>query len=382
MRREVRLPDLGEGVTEGVVVRWLVQCGDSIRRDQPVVEVETDKAIVDLPSPIAGVVLELAAETGDTVPVGRALLVVEDEQAAPPSEVGAGPSGPPARTRAMPRVRALAKALGVDLEELSADGGQITEQQVRETAGRNGGGGGGGGEEAAARRPSEGVPLSATRRRIAEHLTQAHQSVPAVTVVEECDFTEVRAHPPAPSFSAFVIAAVARALREHPEVNATYQDGLVRREERCDIGMAVRTERGLLVPVVRRADERSYQELHAEVQRLAEGARAGTLSPDELRGSTFTVTSAGRLGGLFATPIVHTPEVAILGVHRIAPRPAVYQGELAIREIGLVSCAFDHRVLDGDQATEFLLTAIERLSSPELAMLPPAREGSPSRPAG
>jgi len=377
MRREVRLPDLGEGVTEGVVVRWLVQRGDTVRRDQPVVEVETDKAIVDLPSPIAGVVLDLAAEIGDVVPVGRALLVVEDEQPAPVPEVGAGPSGG-SRARAMPRVRQLAKELGVDLDQLSALGEQVTERQVREAAGHNGGD-----AEGRSSWPGErGAPLPATRRRIAERLTAAHQEVPAVTIVEECDFTDVRADLPAPSLVAFALAAVARTLREHPALNATFRDGRLQHEARCDIGLAVRTERGLLVPVVRRADELSCQELHDEVRRLAEGAREGTLRAEELRGSTFTVTSAGRLGGLFATPIVNAPEVAILGLHRIAPRPAVYEGELAIREIGLVSCTFDHRVLDGDQATEFLLAAIERLSSPCLPTPQPVRAGSSSRQAG
>jgi len=202
------------------------------------------------------------------------------------------------------------------------------------------------------------------RRSIAEHLARAHREVPAVTVVEECDFTEldgVRGHR---SYLPYLIQAVVAGLRACPELNATLDGEEIVVWERYDVGVAVQTDEGLVVPVLRDADAKSLDELDAEGARLADGARTGSLRPDELRGSTFTVTSAGRLGGLFATPLVNHPEVGILGLHRIAERPAVRNGELVVRRIGWLSCTFDHRVVDGARASEFLLDVIGRLEAP------------------
>jgi pyruvate dehydrogenase E2 component (dihydrolipoamide acetyltransferase) len=166
------------------------------------------------------------------------------------------------------------------------------------------------------------------------------------------------------SYLPYVLAAAVAGLKEFPELNATLAGDEIVYWERYDVGVAVQTESGLVVPVVRGADEKSLDELEEEASRLAESARSGTLKPEELRGSTFTVTSAGRLGGLFATPLVNHPEVAILGLHRIAERPAVRNGEIVVREIGWLSCTFDHRVVDGARASEFLLGVIARLESP------------------
>ncbi len=219
---------------------------------------------------------------------------------------------------------------------------------------------GGGGAAAGARRQ----PLRGVRRRIAEHLTRAHREVPAVTVVEECDFTGLDAVRGERSYLPYVLQAVVEGLRAFPELNATLDGEEIVLWERYDLGLAVQTDEGLVVPVLRGAEGRSLDELAAECARLADGARAGTLKPDELRGSTFTVTSAGRLGGLFATPLVNHPEVAILGVHRVSERPVVRNSEVVVRRVGLLSCTFDHRVVDGARASAFLLDVIARLEQP------------------
>ena len=342
MAYEFKLPDLGEGLTEGEVARWLVQEGQEVAEDDPLVEIQTDKATVEIPSPAAGVVSSILVGEGEVVPVGTVLVVIGD---------GAAPSAarerPRPSVRATPLVRRLAQELGVELESLRGSGpqGRITEEDVR-TAG-------GGGAAPEGRRE----PLRGVRRQIAEHLARAHREVPAVTYVEECDFSNVDLERLVPT----VLKACAAALKEYPELNARLEgDGIVYLE-RYDLGVAVQTEQGLVVPVVRGCDQRPLEELAEDVRRLAEAAREGRLAPEELRGSTFTVTSAGKLAGILATPLVNHPEVAILGVHRIAPRPVVRGGEIVVRPVGNLSVTFDHRVVDGARAAEFALAVIRRL---------------------
>jgi pyruvate/2-oxoglutarate dehydrogenase complex dihydrolipoamide acyltransferase (E2) component len=197
------------------------------------------------------------------------------------------------------------------------------------------------------------------RRQIVEHLTRAHHEVPAVTYVEECDFSNVDLMLLLPT----VLKATAEALREFPELNARLEGDEIVYLDRYDLGVAVQTDQGLVVPVVRGCDTLSIAEIDAEIHRLAAGARAGTLQPDELRDSTFTVTSAGKLGGLFVTPLINHPEVAILGLHRIGPRPVVRDGEIVARQMGNVSVTFDHRVVDGARAGAFCVEVIRRLEA-------------------
>jgi pyruvate dehydrogenase E2 component (dihydrolipoamide acetyltransferase) len=187
--------------------------------------------------------------------------------------------------------------------------------------------------------------------------------VPAVTVVEECDFSAVNAARGARGLVPYLLQATVRGLQAHPELNATLDGDSLVLWDRYDIGVAVQTERGLVVPVLRDADRQDLDALEQGVRRLADAAREGTLAPAALRGSTFSVTSAGKLGGLFATPLVNHPEVAILGVHRIADRAVVRDGEIVVRPVGLLSCTFDHRVVDGARATSFLLDVIGRLEA-------------------
>ena len=259
----------------------------------------------------------------------------------------------PQRIQATPIVRKVAAELGVDLGtvEGTGSGGRITEEDVRRAA--------------PAREGERREPLRGVRRQIAEHLTRAHREVPAVTVVEECDFGALARVRGERSYLPYVVRAAVAGLKEFPELNATLAGEEIVYWERHDIGLAVQTDEGLVVPVIRAADERSLEEIADEAARLAAGAREGTLRPEELRGSTFTITSPGRLGGLFATPLVNHPEVAILGLHRIAPRPIARDGEVVVGEVGWLSCTFDHRVVDGARASEFLLYVIERLERPE-----------------
>ncbi|HEX2292674.1 MAG TPA: dihydrolipoamide acetyltransferase family protein [Gaiellaceae bacterium] len=364
MAYEFKLPDLGEGLTEGEIARWLVQEGQEIAEDDPLVEVQTDKTTVEIPSPAAGRVASILVEEGKVVPVGTVLVVIgdgaapmaaEEQPRAEPAPAAAAPPPVPdsSRIRATPLIRKIAQELGVDLATVEATGpqGRVTEEDVRRAATVQGQ------SPDTARQDGRREPLRGVRRLIAEHMTRAHREVPPVTWVEECDFGAVDLKLLVPT----VLEATAAALKEFPELNARLEGDEIVLLDRYDLGFAVQTDQGLVVPVVRGVDARSIQELDAEVRRLADAARAGTLKPDELRDSTFTVTSAGKLAGLFQTPIVNHPEVAILSIGRVADRPVVRNGEVVVRPLAYVALTFDHRVVDGARAAEFGLAVVRRL---------------------
>ena len=365
MAYEFKLPDLGEGLTEGEIARWLVVEGQELAEDDPLVEIQTDKTTVEIPSPAAGRVARILVAEGDVVPVGTVLVVIGEDGPAP-AEPAQEPSRadeivlkqhnlPPGRVQATPLVRRLAAELGVDLGSLTGSGpnGRILEEDVRRADG----------EELVLKQHKPSAerrePLRGVRRQIVEHLTRAHREVAAVTFVEECDFTDVDLGRLVP----LSLQAAAAALKEFPELNARLDGDELVYLERYDLGIAVQTDDGLVVPVVRGCDTATLDELAAESTRLAEAARDGALKPEELRGGTFTVTSAGKLGGLIVTPLVNHPEVGILGIHRICPRPVVRDGEVVVRQIGNVSVTFDHRVADGARAAAFTLDVIARLES-------------------
>jgi pyruvate dehydrogenase E2 component (dihydrolipoamide acetyltransferase) len=356
---EFKLPDLGEGLTEGEVAKWLVAEGDEIEEDAPLVEIQTDKTTVEIPSPAAGTVARILVAEGDVVPVGTVLVVIGDGPVAaaqmpalPVSDMSGGQSpGHVQRVQATPLVRKIAQELGVDLASVtpSGPGGRVTEGDVRAVAGVD------------STQSSEGrrEKVRGVRRQIVEHLTRAHREVPAVTYVEECDFSKVDLTLLLPT----VLKATAAALQEFPELNARLEGDEIVYLDRYDLGIAVQTDQGLVVPVVRDCDTREVEELRDDVAALAEGARSGTLTPEQLRGSTFTVTSAGKLAGLFVTPLVNYPEVGILGIHRIGPRAVVRDGEVVVRPMGNISVTFDHRVVDGARAAAFTLAVIARLEA-------------------
>ena len=383
---EFRLPDLGEGVTEAEIDRWLVKEGEEIAEDEPLVEVMTEKATVEIPSPYGGPVARIHVQAGEVVPVGTVLVTIGD--AAEPAaeepdkvaivETVAAELEPPG-VKATPPVRRLARSLGVDLTKVAGSGpqGRILREDV----------------EAAAAPPARAAastddhatgerrqPLRGIRRAVAEKMSEAHRSIPAVTHVEECDVTELDATRKAANeqnarvrltYLPFIVKAVVRGLREHAALNASLDEeaGEIVLHDRYHIGIAVDTENGLTVPVVRNADRKSIPELAREIDDLASRARSGALAPEELRGGTFTITSPGPYGGLMATPIILHPQTGILGVHRAVDRPVVRDGQVVVRKMMNLSVSFDHRVLDGMTAARFALRVASLLEHPALLTL-------------
>ena len=313
------------------MVEWLVAPGQQIAADEPIVEVSTDKADVVIPSPLAGTVVRLGVEAGRAVPVGTTLAEIEDGELADEGDAAPKPV-------ALPGVRGLARRLGVDLTTVPPSGpnGRVTEADVEAAAG---------GQEAG------------SRATIARRLTAA-AAVPTVTNVDAADFEAVRAAGRSP-LGAFT-QAVVLALRDHPRLNAwRLEDGSVVESTDVHVGVATQTEKGLLVPVVRDAHLLAVDDLEVALATSSDEARTGRAHPDQLRGSTITVTSAGRQAGMFATPLLNLPEVAIVGLYRIEPRPVVRDDTVVVRRMANLSVTFDHRALDGMHAADFLARVIE-----------------------
>lgn len=403
--RAVKLPDVGEGIAEAEITRWLVDVGDTVREGDPFVEVLTDKATVELPSPLSGVVDRLEAEPGESVAVGAPLLQLRDADAPPATDrsdsvnqpaaadpfaglhtstgaVASGRSGP---TLAAPAVRRRAKTLGVDLATVtpSSPEGRVTHEDLDRhllaAAPRTAGShtsdtgdqidnGGNGGDDV------DDVEVRGLRRRIAEHMSESARRIAHFTYVEEVDVTELQrtraafADEARPGLLAHLMRAVVLAVAEHPGMNARYDDdrGVVHRHAAVHLGVAAQTDAGLVVPVVHHAERRSVVELDADLARLSEGARSGTVTLEELRGSTITISNLGTLGGLVSTPIINHPEVAIVGVNKIVERPVVRDGAVVVRSVMNLSCSFDHRVIDGWDAATFVRRLRELLETPAL----------------
>lgn len=386
---EFKLPDVGEGTTEGEIVRWLVNLGDTVILDQPLVEVETDKAVVELPSPMAGVIRARYGEEGEVMAVGATLVVIDPASGSAPSEnsarppkverpdeetVAVKPVAPSASVQAAPFTRKMARDGGVNLAEVVGSGphGRIVPDDVRRVLDR---------QPQLARvetEPSEELEeiiIQGVRRRVADHLSQAWREVPQVTVVEKYDFSELvsvrqqlKAEAAADggslTYIAFLAKALALVLREYPELNARWQGQRLFKHPKVHIGFAVNTADGLSVPVIHDVDQMSVREISERIKVLAEGARERKLKPAQLNGSTITVTAGGSLGGLFATPIINPPEVAIVGMYRIQPEAVVRNGAVVSAEIGHLSLTFDHRVVDGMRASAFLNGLGATLSHP------------------
>jgi pyruvate dehydrogenase E2 component (dihydrolipoamide acetyltransferase) len=399
---EVKLPDIGEGVAEGEIVRWLVKAGDSVTEHQPLVEVMTDKASVEIPSPRTGKIAALLAEEGAIVPVGTVIISIEvageaaaatpsagaraQTHAAPaaPARPASAPSAGGGKVQAMPAVRALAKELGVALEAVSGSGpgGAITAEDVRRTA--NGASAVPAPTRSATAAPGEKrIPLRGLRRKIAEHMRHSLDTAAHFTFVAECDMTALVQHRERllPSvkrqggtltYLAYLVKALGEPLRAYPLLNARLDDekSEIVLEPRVNIGIATATEEGLTVPVVHEPENKTLLQVASEIQRLAAAARAGSLELEELQGGTFTVTSTGAHGGLLATPILHHPQVAILGVHEVKKKPAVVDGQIVARDLTNLSLSLDHRVVDGAVGADFLYALIARLERPEEWLTP------------
>lgn len=395
MAFELRLPDIGEGIAEGEIVRWIVAEGTAVKEDDLLVEVLTDKANVEIPSPVDGVLARILAPPGRTVKVGEVIAFIEtvgavpvpgapakaEKNEAPAAAPGkeevprpaVPPHGPAGEVLATPAVRKLARDLGVDLSNLAGTGpgGRVTEENVRAAAEAS--------APAAAREGAEErVPFRGRRRMAARKMVLSKSTVPHALLVDEADATNLLAMRASLrdigesegvriTLLPFLIQAVVTALRRHPAMNASLDEerGEIVLKKRYDIGLAVDAEDGLVVPVIRDAGEKTIVELAREVERLAEGARSGKLSISDLSGGTFTVTSIGSIGGLFSYPVINLPEAAILGVHKIVRRPVVREGEIVARDMMYLSLSFDHRLIDGGTATRFLNDVILRIEAAE-----------------
>ncbi len=374
------LPDLGEGITEGEIRKWLVREGDFIEEHQTVLEIETDKAIVEVPAPRRGRVLKINKEIGDIARVGEVLMTIsEDEEASEerPRSVSVVGVLPEEEVLATPAIRALARELGVRLESIkgSGPGGSITRDDVIEAS-----------ERAKKAEDQYGLverlPIKGLRRTIAKNLIISQKTTAFVTGMDEADVTQLwnlREREKRPllekgihlTFMPFFIKAVYHALLEHPYLNASVDE---EREEIVikkyyNIGIAVDTPEGLMVPVIKDVGKKTILELAREIQELSVRARERKIKIDEMKGSTFTITNYGHFGGLFATPIINYPDVAILGTGRISDRPWVVEGQILIRKVLPLSLTFDHRVTDGVDSAMFLTKVIKYLEDPDLLFI-------------
>lgn len=398
MQFEFRLPDIGEGVAEGEVLKWMVKEGDSVKEDQSLVEVMTDKVNVQIPSPKDGVVSRIFAKEGEVVKVGQPIVAIEvaGEAAAPkvqePRAPGSGPTvvqgttaqtlQPPTlpdRVLATPATRRLARELGVDITKVRGTGpaGRVTDDDLRPRAGAG----------LATQTVDQGVksvqaeeriPLKGVRKAVAERMAKSVHTAALVTMVEEVDMTELVLLKEAFKGSAekrgvkltflpLVIRAVIPALREFPYVNSSLDDsrGEIILKKSYNIGVATDTEQGLVVPVVKVADTKDIFVIAGEIDRLAQKARSGELTLEDVHGATFTVTNIGSIGGVFSTPITNYPEVGILGLHRITKRPVVRDGKIEVRDMMYASLSFDHRVIDGAYAARFMKSFVEIVQEPK-----------------
>jgi 2-oxoisovalerate dehydrogenase E2 component (dihydrolipoyl transacylase) len=397
----IKMPDIGEGIAEVELAAWNVQPGDTVAEDQPLADVMTDKATVEIPSPVAGKVIALGGKAGDVLAVGAELIRLEvegagnlreaaahAEPAAPPSPATqkSAPAGrhagqmraPGEKPLASPSVRKYAWDRGIDLQMVSGSGpaGRILREDVDAwIAGRQG---------IAAPAPQrarldweEAIPVIGLRRKIARKMQEAKQHIPHFAYVEEIDMTECEAlrRQLNARYAAtrakltllpLLLRAIVLAVREFPQVNARYDDtaDVVTRYGAVHAGIATQTDGGLMVPVLRHAETLDLWQMAAEIARLSEAARAGKATRDELSGSTITVTSLGALGGIVSTPVINYPEVAIVGVNRMVERPVIRSGQIVARQMMNLSSSFDHRVVDGMDAAKFIQCVRGTLEAP------------------
>lgn len=361
---DILMPQLGESIAEGTVVKWLIPVGRAIQADQELLEVETEKVDLVIPSPATGVLREILVPEGETVPIGTLLARIEST---PPSEVINRVGGVVVRpTEAAsageghhsPAVRQLAREQGVDLSQVTGTGadGRVTKKDVQDFIAHGGGPAkvtGLGGERSMG---EEIVPFTQMRRTIAERMVKSRQTSAHVTTFFEADFSGIAKFRESRNLTylPFVIRAVTRAIRELPVVNSAWgEQGIIVKKD-IHVGVATALEDGLLVPVVRHADRKGLTQLAKDIADLAERARSKKLSPEEVQGGTFTITNHGGFGSLFSTPIIHQPQIAILGVGAIQKRAVVINEAIAIRPMGYLSLSFDHRVIDGATADQFM----------------------------
>jgi 2-oxoisovalerate dehydrogenase E2 component (dihydrolipoyl transacylase) len=421
-RYEFKLPDIGEGIAEAEIVAWHVKVGDTIAEDQQIADMMTDKATVEMESPVAGKVIELAGELGDQVPIGSVLAVIDTEGAAPakdtpapvpeseherplgdgterptraqereipvtaleekPAKAAQAPrvepevaeKEPTAHVLASPAVRARARDLGIDLSQVRTAGDRIRHSDLDAFLLYNGGTVSPRG--AAATRPDETIKVVGLRRKIAENMQEAKRRIPHFTLVEEFDVTALedtrammnndRGSNPKLTLLPFLITAMSKALSEWPMLNATYDDdaNVITRSGAVHMGMATQTPSGLMVPVIRNAQSLSVWQIASEILRLSDAARTGKAAREELSGSTITISSLGPMGGITSTPVINRPEVAIIAVNKVEEKLVPLNGEIEVRKRMNLSLSCDHRVVDGWDAASFMQTLKGYIENP------------------
>jgi 2-oxoisovalerate dehydrogenase E2 component (dihydrolipoyl transacylase) len=399
-----RLPDIGEGIAEAEIVAWHVAVGDRVEEDQPLADMMTDKATVEMESPVSGTIVALAGEPGDQIAIGSTLVTIEtDAEATEPSPpppqgediaktemaAAAPPPEPPqakpiaarARVLATPAVRARAEALGIDLAQVQGTSDRLRHADLdayllyhrREGYQPPG---------QVPPRPDEAIRVIGLRRRIAENMAASKRHIPHFSYVDELDVTALEAmrgelnaqrrDRPKLTLLPFLIVALCKALPEFPMLNARYDDeaGIVTRYGAVHLGIATQTDQGLMVPVLRDAQDYNLWQLAREIGRLSQAARSGAAKPQELSGSTLTLTSLGPLGGIATTPVINRPEVAIVGPNRIIERPVFKNGAVAAAKLMNLSISCDHRVVDGWDAASFVQAVKRLIETPVLLFAP------------
>lgn len=416
-RFSFRLPDIGEGIAEAEIVAWHVKIGDRIEEDSQLADMMTDKATVEMESPVTGIVVELAGEVGDMVAIGSTLAVIEvegvdDEAATEQHETAVAPNSDPdplpepviaaqdeqsavaaihtpsvpqvqpaaqgAKILASPAVRARATALGVDLKQVHPADGERLRHADLDAFLRYNAGQGYHAPHSRRSRADEPVKVVGMRRRIAENMSASKRAIPHFTYVEEIDVTaleamrgDLNAHRGDRlklTMLPLLIAAICRTVPAFPMINARYDDeaGVVTRHGAVHLGMATQTDAGLMVPVIRDAQDRNVWQLASEISRLADAARSGKAKSEDLSGSTLTITSLGPLGGIATTPVINKPEVAIIGPNKIVERPIFVGDDIVRAKLMNLSISCDHRVVDGWDAASFVQALKKLLETPVL----------------
>jgi 2-oxoisovalerate dehydrogenase E2 component (dihydrolipoyl transacylase) len=410
-----KLPDIGEGIAEAEIVAWHVAVGDRIEEDQPLADMMTDKATVEMESPVAGIVTAVAGEAGDVIAIGSMLVEIQTEtegdaadevreqgKAEPEAVAAPEPSPPPQmqpaknmadvvpvqssavvepesvqKITASPAVRARARDLGVDLNDVKASGGHIRHADLDAYL-NYGAGQGYRAPGGSAKRVDETIKVIGMRRRIAENMAASKRHIPHFSYVEEFDVTAIegmradlnanRGNRPKLTMLPFLIVAICKALPDFPMINARYDDeaGVVTRHGSVHLGMATQTDAGLVVPVIRDAQDRNVWQLAQEIVRLAGAVRNGSAKSEELSGSTLTITSLGPLGGIATTPVINRPEVAIIGPNKIIERPMFVGDAIEARKLMNLSISCDHRVVDGWDAASFVQAVKKLIETPVL----------------
>ena len=418
----MKVPVMGESVVEGTINQWFVKVGDTIKKDQPIVELLTDKVNVSVPAEADGVLLEIKAKVGDVVPVGKEIAVIgavgEKAGAATESAPAAAPKAAPAAAKAAPSapapvaapaasegpiklspvVRRLIKEHGIDVSQLrgTGGGGRVTQKDVEDFIASKGTGAAAPASAAAASSapaPSapqpvydttkrvEEFPLTRVRKLIADHMVKSVQTSPHVTTFDECDFTRLvefrtkhverieKEHGIRVTYMPFLVVAACKALKEFPLMNASMTNDKVIIKHYYNIGIAVARDSGLIVPVIKAADQKGIVQITKEMKDLGDRARAERLMPADIEDGTFSLTNAGGYGALNSTPIISQPQVAILGIHAIQKRPVVRDNQIVIRDMMNMGLSFDHRLIDGHYAVQFLRKLIGYIEEPELLLL-------------